>query len=101
MSLMPGLMATANDVASLTAGIIPDPAPQQPPNTGGVSTLLAWLKWGGYAVVAGAIIIGGAFIAVGTRHGEGQDAFKRILFPCLGAIIIGGGVGIVSQLIGG
>ena len=46
----------AADTAVTLAGVIPDPDPVQPPGTGGVTTLIGWLKWIGYAVVGGAII---------------------------------------------
>lgn len=95
------LFAGLGQVLGLIPLQIPDPAPKQPPNTEGVSTLLAWLKWGGYAVVGGAIIVGGALIAVSLRRGEGQDALPKIIWPMVGAIVIGGGIGMVGTLTGG
>lgn len=80
---------------------IPDPAPVEPPGMGGVTTLLSWLKWIGYAVVGGAIIVGGILISVSLKRGEGQDALPKIIWPMVGAIVIGGGIGLVSQLAGG
>lgn len=80
---------------------IPNPAPIRPPGTGGVTTILAWLKWIGFAVVGGAIIVGGILIAVALRRGEGNDALPKILWPLAGAIVIGGGIGMVTTLMGG
>lgn len=90
----------AADTAVTLAGVIPDPDPVQPPGTGGVTTVIGWLKWIGYAVVGGAIIIGGMLIAISFRRGEGHDALPKILWPCGGAIVIGGGVAIITTLIG-
>lgn len=97
---LPELVDLANQIAGLILIPlqIPDPAPAQPPGTQGVSTLLGWLKWIGFAVVAGAIIAGGMLIAVALRRGEGQDALTKVLWPCAGAIVIGGGIAMVSAL---
>lgn len=100
MSLIPEYINLGNQLIGLLPMQIPDPDPVRPPGTQGVTTLLAWLKWIGFAVVAGAIIIGGILIAVSLRRGEGQDALPKIIWPMVGAIIIGGGVGMVTGLIG-
>lgn len=99
MTVLNTLVATASDLALLTPALIPDPAPVQPPGTEGVTTILSWLKWIGYVVVGGAIVIGGILIAVSFRRGEGQDALPKILWPMGGAIVIGAGaawVGIIA-----
>lgn len=79
---------------------IPNPDPQRPPGTGGVTTLLAWLKWIGFAVIGGAIIVGGILIGLAFRRGEGHDALPKVLWPCAGAIVIGGGISMVTTLMG-
>lgn len=99
MSVLDVFHAAADTAVNL-AGVIPDPDPVQPPGTGGVTTLIGWLKWIGYAVVGGAIIVGGTLIAISFRRGEGHDALPKILWPCAGAIVIGGGVAIITTLIG-
>lgn len=99
MTVLDAIHAAASAGTHL-AGVIPNPAPVQPPGTSGVTTLIGWLKWIGYAVVAGAIIVGGILISVSFRRGEGHDALPKILWPCVGAIVIGGGVAIVTTLVG-
>jgi len=98
---MSELIYTVGQLFGLLPMQIPDPAPAQPPGTGGVSTILSWLKWIGFAVVGGAIIVGGIGIAVALRRGEAGDALPKVLWPMAGAIVIGGGIGMVSQLMGG
>ena len=97
---LPELVTAAAQLIGLLPLQIPDPAPVQPPGTGGVNTILSWLKWIGFAVVGGAIIVGGIGIAVALRRGEAGDALPKVLWPMAGAIVIGGGIGMVSALMG-
>lgn len=94
------LLTSLSETAHHITGLIPDPEPQQPPGTEGVTTILAWLKWIGYVVVGGAIIVGGILIAVSFRRGEGHDALPKILWPMAGAIVIGGGAALIGILAG-
>lgn len=95
------LLSAVNDFAAIAPVQIPDPDPVQPPGTEGVTTIMAWLKWIGYAVVGGAIIVGGILIAVSFRRGEGHDALPKILWPMAGAIVIGAGAAWVGTIAGG
>lgn len=97
---LPEFIPAAGHVLSLIPLQIPDPPPVQPPGTDGVNTILGWLKWIGFAVVGGAIIVGGIGIAVALRRGEAGDALPKVLWPMAGAIVIGGGIGMVSALMG-
>ncbi|MET2012972.1 hypothetical protein ABXJ56_15620 [Microbacterium chocolatum] len=99
MSVIDMIQTTAHTAVNL-AGLIPNPEPVQPPGTEGVTTILAWLKWIGYVVVGGAIIIGGILIAVSFRRGEGHDALPKVLWPMAGAIVIGGGAALIGVLAG-
>ncbi len=93
------LASVTNDVVS-SLPALPDPAAQQPGGTEGVNTLLGWLKWIGYIVVAGAVIVGGIMISVNLRRGEGQDALPKIMWPMAGAIVIGAGISWVTTISG-
>lgn len=95
------LIAAANDLVAAVPMQIPNPDPVQPPGTEGVTTIMAWLKWIGYAVVGGAIIVGGILIAVSFRRGEGHDALPKILWPMAGAIVIGAGAAWIGTIAGG
>lgn len=92
------LITALNDASATLPGMIPDPDPAQPPGTQGVTTIMAWLKWIGYAVVGGAIVVGGIMIAVSSRRGEGQDALPKILWPMGGAIVIGAGAAWIGTI---
>ena len=39
-------MNTLIEVATAITGVLPNPEPEQPPGTEGVSTLINWLAWG-------------------------------------------------------
>ena len=101
MPVLETLVHAANDLAALAPMQIPDPDPVQPPGTEGVTTIMSWLKWIGYAVVGGAILVGGIAIAVSFRRGEGHDALPKILWPMAGAIVIGAGAGWIGTIAGG
>lgn len=101
MTVLDTLVTAANDFAAIVLTQIPDPDPVQPPGTEGVTTIMSWLKWIGYAVVGGAIVVGGIMIAVSFRRGEGQDALPKILWPMAGAIVIGAGAAWVGIIAGG
>lgn len=79
---------------------IPNPDATQPDGVEGVTTILGWLKWIGYAVVAGAMIVGGTMIAVSFRRGEGHDALPKVLWPMAGAIVIGSGATWIATIAG-
>jgi len=101
MSTLHSILTAANDFLAHVPMDIPNPDPVQPPGTQGVTTLMSWLKWIGYAVVGGAIVVGGILIAVSFRRGEGHDALPKIMWPMAGAIVIGAGVAWVSTIAGG
>lgn len=101
MTVLDTLITAANDFAAVVPAQIPNPDPVQPPGTGGITTIMAWLKWIGYAVVGGAIIVGGILIAVSFRRGEGHDALPKILWPMAGAIVIGAGAAWIGTIAGG
>lgn len=94
------ILNAANDFVAVVPLQIPDPDPVQPPGTEGVTTILSWLKWIGYVVIGGAIIIGGTLIAISFRRGEGHDALPKILWPMAGAIVIGAGAAWITTLSG-
>lgn len=93
MSTLPAIAAELG--AAILA--LPEPTPEQPPGTEGLSTVMNWIMWIGYMTALGALIVGGIMLAVSGRRGEGQDAVKRILFPIGGAIVIGAAVGVIGM----
>lgn len=101
MTVLDTLIMAATHLAAIVPADIPNPDPVQPPGTEGVTTIMSWLKWIGYAVVGGAIIVGGILIAVSFRRGEGHDALPKVLWPMAGAIVIGAGAAWIGTIAGG
>lgn len=96
---LPEFITATNDFIALLPLQIPNPGPEEPPGMKGVTKILSWLKWIGLAVVAAAIIIGGAIIAFNYRQrGDAMSALEKILWPMVGAIVIGSGVAIVGAV---
>lgn len=98
---LPEFIYTAGHLLGVIPMQIPDPRPVQPPGTNGISTILAWLKWVGFAIAAGAIVVGGILVAVAMRRGEQGHALAGLIWPFAGVIVIAGGIGMVSTLMGG
>ncbi|MGL4340143.1 MAG: hypothetical protein ACRCSP_06955 [Rhodoglobus sp.] len=94
------LIHAVTDFAAIAPTEIPDPEPVQPPGTEGVTVIMAWLKWVGYAVVGGSVLVGGILIALSFRRGDGHDALPKVLWPMLGAIVIGSGAAWVGTIAG-
>ena len=101
MTVLDTLITAATHLTAIVPADIPNPDPVQPPGTEGVTTIMSWLKWIGYAVVGGAIIVGGILIAVSFRRGEGHDALPKVLWPMAGAIVIGAGAAWIGTIAGG
>lgn len=100
MTVLHTIITASADLVAAVPALIPDPDPVQPPGTEGISTIVSWLKWIGYAVVGGAIIVGGILIAVSFRRGEGHDALPKILWPLSGALVIGSGAAWIGAIAG-
>ncbi|WP_255248552.1 hypothetical protein [Glutamicibacter sp. BW80] len=82
------------------AANIPDPGATKPPGMGGVTTIIGWLKWIGFAVAGAAMVVAGILISVAFKRGEGHDVLPKILWPCLGAVVVGSGISWIALLAG-
>lgn len=98
---LPEIIYAANHLLGVIPMQIPNPDPVQPPGTDGVTTLLAWIKWIGFAVAGGAIVVGGILVAVAMRRGDQGQALTNLIWPFAGVIVIAGGIGAISALMGG
>lgn len=95
------ILATFYTLAAVVLANIPDPDPVQPPGTEGFTTVISWIKWGGYTLAAVALIFVAIRMLFRARAGEGQELIGQLGWIFIGVIIIGGGVGIIAQLMGG
>lgn len=79
---------------------IPDPAPVQPPGTGGITTAIGWIKWIGFAMAAVGIIFVAIRMFFSSHRGEGGQHVGALGWILGGVILIGAGAGIVTSLMG-
>lgn len=82
------------------AGSVPNPSPVQPPGTGGITTLLNWLKWIALAISVGGIMAAGAMMSIQSRRGEGGEHVARIGMGLGGVIVISAAAALVGFLAG-
>ncbi|MEU6332781.1 hypothetical protein ABZ851_36875 [Streptomyces sp. NPDC047049] len=95
----------AHELVTL-AGDIPNPGAKTPNQlTTARDTLLGWLKWGGYSIAAGSIILSGIKMLWGSGGGRGAttaaDAAVEIPWKVLGVALISGGAGLLGTFVGG
>ncbi|MYV64290.1 hypothetical protein GTW37_39445 [Streptomyces sp. SID4931] len=108
MSVLTTLAQTAQDWTPLAADApeIPDPKPVTPDGMKGpMETMLGMLKWGGYAIAAGSLIISGIKMTFGGGGGRGAtvaaDGASEIPWKLVGVALIGASAGILGQILGG
>ena len=94
-------MPLIDTLLALVPAQIPDPGPVQPPGTGGFTTVISWVKWIGFALAGAAIVIVAIRMFFSGRRGEGGEHASALGWILGGVILIGGGAGIVSALMGG
>jgi hypothetical protein len=75
----------------LASGPVQDPAPADPTGgSNGINLLLAYTKWGALIACAGAALVSGGLMAVGSlsNRPDHADRGKRALVWSLGGVII-------------
>jgi hypothetical protein len=77
---------------------LPNPDAVQPPGTGGLVTLLSWLKWGGFAAAIAGLIAGAIMLMVSSRRGEGAEHGKQIGIVLIAVILVGASTGLVGAI---
>lgn len=95
------LMSTAADIAAAMPAQIPNPAPVQPPGTGGFTLAISWIKWVGFALAGVAIVLAAIRMFFASRRGEGGEHVGALGWILGGVILIGAGAGLVGSLMGG
>ncbi|WP_270909019.1 hypothetical protein [Leucobacter sp. UCMA 4100] len=93
------MLTTVVELAALPAQM-PDPAPIQPPNTGGFIAVMGMAKWVALAICGLAIVIAGARMAISHNRGDGGEHMGTLGKILMGVIIITGGVSILGFIIG-
>jgi hypothetical protein len=91
-------------LTSVLADAVPNPGPQTPKGmTGARDKLLGFIKWGGYSVAAGSLIISGIKMAAsggGRGATTASDAALEIPWKVVGVLIISLGAGLLGEFVG-
>lgn len=62
--------------------------PKQPPGFDKIEDVLGWVKWLCLAVLIAALMATGAKMALGSRHGDGEEHAGRVGRVLVGTIIV-------------
>lgn len=78
------------------AGVLPDPQPEQPPGTDGITTVINWVAW--IALIAGVVgfLISAASLAVAAFSGRESNSFKGLVLSVVVCILVGAAGGILA-----
>jgi hypothetical protein len=94
------LLHAYTHLAQMIPGVdLPNPPAVQPPGTGGLVTLLSWLKWGGFAAAIAGIIAGAIMMMISSRRGEGGEHGKQIGIVLIAVILVGASTGLVGAMV--
>ncbi|MFF2277928.1 hypothetical protein [Agromyces sp. NPDC058126] len=81
-------------------GVLPDPVPEQPPGTEGVTTFLNWLAWGAIACGVAGFLISCGILAFSAITGREVNGFKGIAISIIVCILVAGVGGILATFVG-
>ncbi|MFC0456201.1 hypothetical protein ACFFGR_06495 [Arthrobacter liuii] len=100
MSTLLTAASAVGDFLALVPAQIPNPAPIQPPGTGGLTTIMGWGKWVALAVCVLGLFAAGALMAIQSRRGEGGEHVGKIGMSLGGVIVISAAAALVGFLSG-
>jgi len=86
------------DLLSLTnvAGVLPNPQPEQPPGTEGITTVINWVAW--IALIAGVVGFLGstAYLGIASFTGREINGLKGLVISIFVCILVGAAGGIMA-----
>lgn len=90
--LLETLMAAQN-----LAGVLPNPVPEQPPGTEGITTLLNWISW--IVIVLGVVgfLSSAGYLGVAAFTGREVQGFKGLALSIV-VCILAVGAGAIMQV---
>lgn len=75
--------------ASLAAGTVPDPRPEQPPGMEGFTTILNWISWGVLMVAVAGFLVSLGMIVIGAIQGRDMHGMKGLIVSLVVCIALG------------
>lgn len=85
--------------ADVNLADVPNPAPAQPPGTGGITTVMSWVKWIGIIVCCVALVAALAINGIQSRRGDGGQGMSDIVKILLIVVFISASFGLVGALV--
>lgn len=77
---------------------VPNPAPAQPPGTGGITTIMSWVKWMGFILCGIALVGALAIYGIQSHRGDGGQGMSDIVKILLIAVLVGAAFGLIGTL---
>jgi hypothetical protein len=93
-------MNTLIEVATAITGVLPNPEPEQPPGTEGVSTLINWLAWGALILGLAGFLSSAGYLAFAAFTGREIQGFKGLVIALIVCVLVGAAGGIVATFTG-
>jgi 4-hydroxybenzoate polyprenyltransferase len=78
---------TITDVAMTLMTTLPDPTPEQPPGTEGITTLLNWLSWIVIIMGMAGFLISAGYLAFASFTGREINGFKGLVLAIIVCIL--------------
>lgn len=73
----------------ISAGVPVPGDPEAPPGFDRVEDIMGWVKWGCLGLLVVAMMIAGARVGFGGRHGDGNEHAGRVGSILIGVMIVG------------
>lgn len=70
------------------AAVLPDPQPEQPPGTGGITTVINWITW--LCLIAGVIgfLVSAGYLAFASFTGREINGVKGLVISIIVCILV-------------
>lgn len=93
-------MSTLLEVTTTVLGVLPNPQPEQPPGTEGVSTLINWLAWGALILGLAGFLCSAGYLVFAAFTGREIQGFKGLVIALIVCILVGAAGGIIATFTG-
>ena len=93
-------MSTLLEITTTVLSVLPNPQPEQPPGTDGVSTLINWLAWGALILGLAGFLCSAGYLAFAAFTGREIQGFKGLVIALIVCVLVGAAGGIIATFTG-